>query len=204
MLTNDDLGSDWLGDSPGDGSIGDPTAFLRSLQREYGGCSTSSAAPKPAATFAGDYFGLEYGNTASLAQSEVGSVARFYASVAAAKKAFSEAINPGVVACSNRILKAAIQSVFRALGLSSASVPVAAFRIVPVSSGAQQTGALEFAGKISYAGEHQSVYLKLILLRQGRAATIIYLEDFGTPFPAGLERTLINKVAAKLRADGGR
>jgi hypothetical protein len=205
VLKDDDLGSDWLGDTPGDGQIGDPTALFKEIAGEGSTCVRAiGTMPQAPTSFDGDYFNLAYGNSASLAQSTVGSEAKLFKTAADAKRAISLGYDPRSIACSNRLIKSVFQVIFSKLGYAGVRIPNAVFRLVPLTSAADQSAALRFTTNFSYGGENGSVYLKLIQLRVGRAVVTVFFEDIGSSFPATTERALIGKAVARLKADGGR
>ena len=205
VLNDDDLGPDWLGDSPGDGQIGDPTALFKDISGEGSACVKAiGTMPHESASFVGDYFNLAYGNSSSLAMSTVGSEAKLFKSAAEARRVISLGTDPRAIACANRLINSAFQAIFSKLGVGGVRIANAAFRLVRVSSAADQSAALLFSTNFSYAGEGGSVYLKLIQLRVGRDVVTVFFEDIGSAFPATTERALIRKAVAHLKADGGR
>jgi hypothetical protein len=200
VVTNDDLGSDWLGADPSVTTFGtDLTALAKVYETKFKPCGTKDYAPDLTTKAQGDDFTLLYGSSASLDSADVSSAAALFKSAALAKRDTEVNARPRVFSCATRI----ISNLFRRLGVPNGAITFE-FHRVPIARYADESTAVQLTGRLSYEGQKASFFLRRVTLRKGRAIAVINFIDIGVAFPAGLETLVIKKVATRLSADGGK
>lgn len=130
----------------------------------------------------------------SLEQGTVYSKIDVFKTAAQTRAAYDRVVKPGLLTCLTTVVKEAGES-------SDVTAKILLARERPVPRVADQTTGYRIVASLESAEDKSkgTLYLDLFLLRSGRVVAAMFFSDFPQAFDQTLERSLVGKVAGRMR-----